>query len=260
MPNIHINNIKIHYEHKGSGDPILFLHGLGSCGADWLFQIPVFSKKYHVFTPDLRGHGKSEKKGPYSITQAASDMKEFIEKLKIGPVHLVGLSYGSFVALQLALTSPHLVKSLTLAGTTSNTHNANPWKMWLRRFLLTFSSMQTVGKVVSWSLFPDIKQEALRKVCSSRIASNPKSIYRALFHDILHFNVEKELIACKSPLLLICGAKDTLLPVSHAAKIKAHIPHALLEILPEARHASPLDSPEEFNTLLQSFLLSQQRH
>lgn len=251
---MHLKSTKLHFERKGSGEPIIFLHGLGSCGADWLYQIPEFSKKYSVFTPDLRGHGASDKNGPFSIQTSASDIKELIENLRLGSVHLVGLSYGSFVALQLAAEYPELVKSLTLVGTTSNIINMHIWKMILRRILLFFCPMTVVGKVIAKSLFPEPQQEAIRKVCANRIASNNKKVYQALLSSVFNFNANKRLQEIRCPTLLIVGEKDSLLPISHAKKIEQAIPRAKLLVIPGARHAVPLDSPEEFNHILKQFL------
>ena len=57
MPKCHVNNIGLFYEVYGEGEPLLFLHGLGSSTQDWEKQVPLFAQKYKVYLLDLRGHG-----------------------------------------------------------------------------------------------------------------------------------------------------------------------------------------------------------
>jgi pimeloyl-ACP methyl ester carboxylesterase len=60
MPRASINNINLYYEENGQGQPLLFIHGLGSSTQDWESQVAKFSKNYKVITFDLRGHGQSD--------------------------------------------------------------------------------------------------------------------------------------------------------------------------------------------------------
>ena len=80
MPTIQINGIAEHYEIFGQGQPILFIHGLGSSSRDWEYQIDYFSKMYRVITIDVRGHGQSDKPpGPYSVPLFAADTAKLSE-------------------------------------------------------------------------------------------------------------------------------------------------------------------------------------
>jgi len=84
MPSIQVNQIGLYYESSGQGEPLLFIHGLGSSSRDWEYQVPCFTERYRVVTPDLRGHGKSDKPpGPYSSLQFACDIAELIRSLDI---------------------------------------------------------------------------------------------------------------------------------------------------------------------------------
>jgi pimeloyl-ACP methyl ester carboxylesterase len=58
MPKIQSNNINLYYEVNGEGQPLVFIHGLGSSSRDWGNQVQAFSKSYQVITYDLRGHGR----------------------------------------------------------------------------------------------------------------------------------------------------------------------------------------------------------
>ena len=74
MANIRVNGIELNYEVSGRGQPILFIHGLGSSGRDWEYQVDYFANQYQAVTYDVRGHGKSAKpRGPYSLPLFAAD-------------------------------------------------------------------------------------------------------------------------------------------------------------------------------------------
>ena len=63
-----VGGVNLSYESTGAGDPLLFIHGLGSSTQDWEPQVAYFAPRYHVVAVDLRGHGQSDKPpGPYSI-------------------------------------------------------------------------------------------------------------------------------------------------------------------------------------------------
>ena len=117
MPKLHVNNIDIHYEITGEGQPLLFIHGLGSSSLDWEEQVSFFSKDYKVITFDVRGHRLSDKPlDPYSIQLFSGDTSALIKSLDLPPVHVVGISMGGMIAFQLAVDGPELLKSMTIVN------------------------------------------------------------------------------------------------------------------------------------------------
>ena len=117
MPQIHVHDIDLYYETSGRGQPILFIHGLGSSVRDWELQVVFFSKQYQVVIVDVRGHGKSGKPpGPYSMAQFATDAAGLIRALNISPAHMVGISLEGMIAFQLAADAPDAARSLTIVN------------------------------------------------------------------------------------------------------------------------------------------------
>jgi 3-oxoadipate enol-lactonase len=100
MPILRCRDINVYYQIAGAGDPLLFIHGLGSSYRDWEPQVAFFSRHYQVITYDVRGHGKSDKlKGPYSVSQFAADAVELMRSLAEtgwvrSPSPLVPLPWG----------------------------------------------------------------------------------------------------------------------------------------------------------------------
>jgi len=117
MPKIQSNGINLYYEVNGKGQPLLFIHGLGSSARDWELQVKEFSKTYQVITFDLRGHGQSDKPaGPYSLPMFAADTAGLLKSFAVESAHVVGLSLGGGVAFQLAIDFQALVKTMVIVN------------------------------------------------------------------------------------------------------------------------------------------------
>ena len=98
----------------GSGEPLLLIHGALANHTLWLEHIEPLSHHYSVYAPTLRHFGEAGKEGPFGLDTHAGDLLALLAQLAVGPVHLVGWSYGADVALTAALQAPECVQSLYL--------------------------------------------------------------------------------------------------------------------------------------------------
>jgi pimeloyl-ACP methyl ester carboxylesterase len=107
------------YDDRGSGDPILFIAGAGGAGRTWhLHQVPVFQRaRYRVITFDNRGIGATEKQGEFTTAKMVADTAGLIDELVGGPVRLVTVSMGSYIAQELMVSRPELVSQAVLLAT-----------------------------------------------------------------------------------------------------------------------------------------------
>ncbi|NQU07244.1 MAG: alpha/beta fold hydrolase, partial [Candidatus Abyssubacteria bacterium] len=129
MPVIRVNDIDLNYEQSGKGETIVFLHGYTGSSQDWASQIPVVSTDYRAIAVDHRGHGKSEApvtEEAYSIKIFSEDVYALLGRLGITRCCLVGHSMGGFMALQLVLDHPDIVKALVLVDTSSGEFEVAP--------------------------------------------------------------------------------------------------------------------------------------
>jgi pimeloyl-ACP methyl ester carboxylesterase len=110
------NGVELHYVTKGTGDPILFVHGSLSDYSYWTREVESFSKYYKAISYSRRynfpNHNAPE--DHYSAVTDANDLAAFITKLKLNKVNIVGHSYGALTALFLAKAHPELIKSVIL--------------------------------------------------------------------------------------------------------------------------------------------------
>lgn len=115
-------DIEHYYVEKGQGEPFILLHGNGESCDYFKNQIDAFSKYYHVYAPDTRGHGKTPRgQAPFTIRQFAKDLRDFMDEHKIDRAHLLGFSDGGNIAMVFALHYPERVNRLILNGANLNT-------------------------------------------------------------------------------------------------------------------------------------------
>ena len=257
MPRQRIGDVELHYEVTGQGNPIVFLHGLGSSGRDWEPQVTAFSGRYQVITVDMRGHGQSDKPpGPYSIAGFAADAAGLMDALALGPAHVVGISMGGMIALQLALDAPERVRSLAAVncgGELVLRTFRERREGWMRFLVARLLGMRRMGEVLSERLFPNEDQAALRTLFVERWAENDQRAYMASMRALVGWSVMERLGEIRCPTLVVASDQDYS-PVADKEAVVARIPHAELAVIPDARHAVPFAQPEKFNAVLAAFL------
>lgn len=129
----------IHFAYTVTGDekgaPVILIHGLVDGRVSWSQVAPQLAKKgYRVYVPELRGNGKTDKpieESAYSIKELAKDIAAFIDKLELNKPHIVGHSFGSFVAQELSISYADKIGSITLIGSAASVDKKNATIDWL---------------------------------------------------------------------------------------------------------------------------------
>ena len=257
MPYFDNDGCQLHYEDYGHGTPVLLIHGLGSSTLDWQFQIPVLSAQYRVLALDVRGHGRSDKPHErYRMVDFADDVAALIEHLQLPPVHLVGISMGGMIGFQLGVDQPHLLRSLTIVNSAPEVKARNLRerleiaKRWLLARLLP---LETLAKALGKLLFPLPEQAELRHKVEQRWPRNDKRAYLASLDAIIGWGVRERLQRITCPTLVISADRDYT-PIEHKQAYVTELPDARLQVIDSSRHATPLDQPQRFNTVLLDFL------
>ncbi len=239
------------------GEPVLFIHGLGADADSWKWQIPWFAHRNRVITFDLRGHGRSSKPpGTYGIDQFAGDTAALIKTLELPPVHVVGISLGGMIAMQLALDFPALVRSLVLVNTVADTR-LNTWKnRWIyynRLCLVRCLGMETLGWIIARRLFPEPDQKAVRREFIRHCANNDKKAYMATVKAIAGWSVIHRLHEIRVPVLVLAADHDYT-PLEIKQSYTGRMQWAELRIVHHSRHGTPVDQPGAFNRVVSDFL------
>lgn len=231
-------DIRLHFQEKGQGVPLVLLHGNGEDGGYFRHQLAYFSQRYRVIAVDTRGHGKSPRgTAPFTMAQFAEDLKGLLDELGVEAPILLGFSDGANIAMKFALRYPHRLRALILNG-----GNLAPRGI-KRRIQLPIELGYRIA-----GLFAGRSEEARRH-------------WEILGLMVLEPNIApRELEAVRVPTLVIAGTRD-MVKTAHTREIAAHIPHARLAILP-GDHFIAQKEPERFNREVEGFLeeaLPQQR-
>jgi 3-oxoadipate enol-lactonase len=256
MPKQQTNNINVYYEIHGEGQPLVLIHGLGSSTRDWEFQVAEFAKSYKVITCDLRGHGQSDKPaGPYSVPMYAADVSGLLHALSISSAHIVGISLGGAIAFQFAIDYPTMVKTLTIvnsAPTLGDPEQAGP-EVERRVGIVQKLGMRAMGQALAPNLFPKPEHAALRESFIESWAQNDPNAYIEATRSMLGWNVVGKLGSIQCPTLIIAADQDYSPVAVKEAYVKL-MPKAQLVVIPDSRHATPIEHPAEFNAALAKFL------
>jgi pimeloyl-ACP methyl ester carboxylesterase len=257
MPYHSVDDVPLYYDETGSGPPLLFVHGLGSSTRDWAEQVAHFRSDYRVLRLDLRGHGRSGRpQGPYHMAEFAREVAVLLRHLDAAPAHVVGLSMGGMVALQLAADAPRLVRSLVVVNSTADTRIRTWEDLWFyvsRRTAVQMLGMRRVGQLIARRLFVEPHQEDLREEFVRRWAENDKKGYLWSVDAIMGWSVWDRLSSIRMPALLVAAEHDYT-PVAEKNRIVAEMPRAELAVVEGARHALPVERPAVFNARVGGFL------
>lgn len=260
MPRIKINGINTYYEITGSGEPLVFIHGLGSSTLDWEQQVEFFSRKYQVITYDLRGHGQSDKPaGPYTIKLFAADAAALLQALGIRTAHIGGISLGGMIVLQLAVDEPQLFKSAIITNCLASTIAKNfriRLELLKRRIIFKIMPFAKMGEIIAQTILPEPQMEEQRKTFVTRFMINDPAAYYSAFLSVMNWSVAEKLGNIKCPALVISSEFDNTPVAAKEAYIKL-MPQAKLAVVKGARHGLTIEYPQKFNEVVMEFIEQQ---
>ena len=223
-------DIKLFYREKGSGKPLILLHGNGQSGEYFANQIEYFSKRYRVIAVDTRGHGQSPRgEAPFSIRQFADDLRDFMDGLGLEKADILGFSDGGNIALVFAIRYTERVDRLIVDGANLNTRGVRPsaqipielgWRMVCRAAKKSEEARQKAEMMNLMVNDPNIPEEELKKITV--------------------------------PTLVMAGTKD-MIRDAHTRRIARLLPDAELKII-EGDHFIAAKRPVEFNAAVEDFL------
>jgi len=281
MPSMDVDGVSLYYERAGSGEPVVFSHGIPTDYRAWTAQVDEFSKSCSTVTYSRRYAAPNQRQGDVSdstVAANAADLKGLIEKLGIAPVHLVGHSYGGFVAAYLSADHPDLVRTLVLvepaiatllledpnsSGQMFTLLISNPGvALSARRFqagslvpaLKALDAGQTKkavqlnvdgiqNRVGAFSELPDSVREMM--------LDNARTIAE-LRTRLPPFKAQAGKISCRT---LVINGQHTAVWLQRIGQLVARsVPHAEAITVSASRHFPHLENPSEFNAEALKFI------
>ena len=249
------------------GPPLMLVHGLGGCAANWVDVGPLVAKKRRVLVPELPGHGLSTPLPAVPNLAAFADRIRFLAQLEgMLPAAVVGHSLGGVVALRLALRSPGDISALVLAagaGISSTTRRAKyglrilgligprrlvaPWADSVAdHAFLRYAVFGRWGAADPLALSPEAVDGFLE---GTRLTSDSVSAARAIVVD----DVREELAELSCPTLVLWGARDNQLPLADGFEFARRL-GAPLRVIADCGHLLIGERPDLCADTIESFL------
>ncbi len=246
------HSVTVHDTGPADAPALLLLHSLGTSAALWDPILPALTG-FRVLRPDMRGHGRTAATpGPYSIDLLAHDALAVLQHLGIDRVAVVGLSIGGLIAQQLAHLAPNRVASLVLMDTALAIPPARLWSE--RAATVRAEGMAAVvdGVLARW-LTPAAPAHTVEQLRLMILAAQREG-YAACCEAIAAADLHLQSGHIGAPTLVIVGADDPATPVASAEALRATIPGARLEIIPNASHIPTAEQPAAIAAALIRFL------
>jgi len=258
--------VALHLDVAGSGEPVVCLHGHALDLRMWDDLVPELSDAgFRVARYDLRGHGRSSSPSAgYRWGDHAADLATVLDHLG-GGAHLVGLSKGAGVALELVLRAPERIRSLVLISPWVPDHAlSSELKSSLREIAARVGESGVAAAMAEGWLHHPLVASAMaipgvRERVEAMAMTFPGGEYLAA-RDACdrEWRVVDRLAEISAPALVISGAEDLEDFRAMAATLTGRLPRARQETVAGAGHLVPLEQPQRVAEAVTTFL-SQQR-
>lgn len=250
----------LHYEEKGIGQSLIFIHGVGLDLTMWEKQVEDLSKHFRVIAYDMVGHGGSgHPPGPYSLSQFVEQLAELMNHLQIEKSHIIGFSMGGMVAQAFGLKYPDKVKTLTIMNAVAN-RTKEQRKAVLKRVeeVKITGPLATIEPAIKrwFNLeFLNSKEETVSKI-RKRLQTNDAASYLAAY--TLFATADEDLWPqiqqINIPTQIITGEHDVGSNPEMARQMHEKIVDSELMIVPNMRHMLPIEGAKIVNEAIRSFI------
>ncbi|MHA7835052.1 MAG: alpha/beta fold hydrolase [Algiphilus sp.] len=248
--------VTLHCPEAGDGPSVLLIHGLGASHQDWRDVAPRLAESYRVLTPDLRGYGSSPRgPGPYRPDTMAGDVLALMERHDIQQAHVVGHSMGGAVAVELAISAPERVQSLTIANSVPAfrpTRLREWFEIGLRLATMSVLGPRRLGRIMGRRMFPKPEQEELRRFIEARAAANQRRVYLSSLVALTQWSAVERLHELVMPVAILASGNDYF-AVEDMRRYAESVPDGHFYFFPDARHGVPLEAASEMATCLKAF-------
>ncbi|TNJ60024.1 alpha/beta hydrolase [Paenibacillus hemerocallicola] len=252
---------KLYYETAGAGETVLLIHGAFMTSAIWDSTFAALSDRYRVVRYDWRGMGKSGMGDtPY---RAYDDVRGLLDALEIDKAHVVGLSAGGYIAVELSLAYPQRVRSLSLVGAgLFGLPESERLQADNARFYGAASSGDIEGMLREWTQMwlygPDQPKSRVKPSVIARFEQlSLESLSRSESFEMPLTLVPApigRLAEIVAPTLVAWGSLDYQDTKEAANMFSGTIPGARTAELNGSAHIPPMDDPQRFNEALGGFL------
>ncbi len=265
-----INGHTINYAVLGSGEPLLLIHGANFGWGVWYPNLPLLAKHYTVYALDLPGAGRSSVID-YATLDAKKDLfdvvEQFVTKLNLQNLRIIGCSVGGWLAMTLALAQPARVKKIVV-------ENSVGFSDYFGFGDLVISQYPLAQLITRTLLKPHRQNKRIEQFLRSIFFHKSLPILPAFLeyfyetmsgsHNLLfisrltalreHFVLGSRLSKIHQPTMIVWGKEDTIMPLLKNQPNFSLIPHAQTVLIDEAGHIPSFEQPDRFHEAVLPFL------
>lgn len=257
MPVIDANGETLAYVDEGDGPALLFIHSLGANTYMWREQIAALKQRFRCIAFDCRGHGGSSYNGVFTVPDVAADHKAGLDALGVESCHMLGLSMGGMIALDMNARWPDLARSLIIADSFARPRDGAEDRIYATQEAVAYLSMKEFGNQYAGDrLMPTTAFDKLDELADA-VAKVPPKAYVDTVRAIFTADYTDALGKVRVPTLVLIGADDDATPLAESEFMVERIEGAALQTIPGAGHLSNIDQPEAFNAAIAEFLDAQ---
>lgn len=268
-----VADYKIRYLEKGSGPPVILLHGMGGSLEWWEYNLNALSRKFRTIAFDFPGFGFSSKSGlDFSEESHSQFMASFLNAFQLPKASLIGNSMGGLIAFLMAANYPERVDKLVLVDSAGfgaklsfplrlgsvfplgemaiSVRNRTTARIFLNRLFYDSQKIpeQLIPIVLEIFSIPETRKACLQVL---RSGVNLKGLKDDIWQRVL-----KEASSLPHKTLIIWGVNDKVAPLSQAYVGNELIKNSKLHVFDRCGHLPQVEWPEEFNQIVLDFLES----
>jgi len=262
---ISIQNTKVHYQEKGTGQPLVLLHGTASSSHTWSKWIDILSEDFRVIAPDLPSFGLT---GPredekYSIEDMTNFLTEFLKKVGVDTLCIGGNSLGGYYAWDFAEKNPLRVKKLMLSNSLGYPTNmkkpigfrlaASPIAPLLKKLTPRFLIEATLKK--SFANEQLVDDQMIDRYLELLLREGNRNAYIQRMAQRTPIDTTR-IAKIQVPSLIMWGVLDQVVPSVHAFKFYRDLPMSTMKLYPEIGHLPMEELPEASAEDFKEFLLT----
>lgn len=245
---------------KGSGDPLLILHGFLGMGDNWKTLANKFSENYEVHLIDQRNHGRSFHSDDFSYELLVDDLLSYIEHHNLNSVNVIGHSMGGKTAMLFAVTHPEKVNKLIVADIAPKFYPRHHDVILEGLSAIDFTKQKTRGEVEE-ELKKYIPEWGIRQFLLKNVYWKTKEqlAFRFNLQGLIE-NIDEigsplpSLSVFQGATLFLKGENSGYITDNDISLIKAHFPKAVLKTVKNAGHWLHAENPTDFYDYVVSFL------
>ena len=264
-----VDGKRVHYLEKGSGSPVILIHGFLVHSAMWKMNIDALAERFKVYAIDLWGFGYSERLPTmeYSFPLYGKQVKGFMEALGIPKATLVGQSMGGGISVYLAANFPEIVDRLILlapavipypestAGKVFKLPGVGEFLNSLPGDFLMVNIIKGVWFFNPNKVTDDYAAEALRPLCIKGSQESMLYVLRNVLQEPFVAREAQELAKRNLNILIIHGRQDQAIPLNRSQALNKLWAGSKLVVFDRTGHSPSEEFPEKFNAIAMDFLL-----